>query len=91
MLSPGMMEHALAPALFSVLVEIAGPSLLVAHGKQTDKLWKLLRIEGLRNGKAGFAKVASANSARVRLQLLLDDWAASGQLEGATKGCVMGT
>lgn len=85
-MAPRFLEHALTPALWSVLLEIAGPRLLIAHGRQTAKVWTLLRAEGLQAGKAGFTGVASANSAKVRLQLLLDDWTASGRVENATAG-----
>ncbi|MCO5562938.1 hypothetical protein L7F22_016574 [Adiantum nelumboides] len=86
MVSPRMMEHTITPALFSVLIEVAGPVVLTGFGKQTSKLWKLIRIEGLQNGKAGFTKQQSANSARVRLELLLDEWIKTGKVEGATGG-----
>ncbi|PWN33602.1 GLE1-domain-containing protein [Meira miltonrushii] len=86
MISPRMMEHTITPALFSVMIEIAGPKVLTGYGKQTSKVWKLIRIEGLQNGKAGFTKQQSANSARVRLELLLDEWIKTGRVEGATGG-----
>lgn len=86
MISPNMMEHSITPALFSVLIEIAGPILLLGYGKQISKMWKLIRLEGIQNGKAGFTKQQTANSARVRLELLLDEWIKTGKIEGATGG-----
>ena len=89
MISPKMMEHTITPALFSILIEIAGPKMLLGYGKQIQKVWQLLRIEGLQNKKAQFTTKQTANSARVRLELLLDDWAKSGKVVGATEGSEM--
>lgn len=86
MVSPRMLEHTVAPALLSTMIEIAGPCLLSTYGVQCRKVWTLLLVEGLGNRKAGFTQDKAANSARVRLQLLLEEWSKAGVVQGATEG-----
>lgn len=85
-MSPRVLEQSLTPALWSALLEVAGPALLATYGKQTVKVWKLMLVEGLGREMAGFCKAASANSAKARLKQLLEDWSKSGRMEGATPG-----
>lgn len=90
-MSPTLLEHALLPALWSVLIEVAGTIIIQAYGKQTSKLWRLLYHEGLQNGKAKFTTDQNANSAKVRLELLLENWSKSNQIETRTSGREMET
>ena len=85
-MSSRILDQSLSPALWSALIEVAGPSLLATYGKQTSKVWKLMLIEGLGQERAGFCKVQSANSAKVRFKQLLEDWSKLGYVEGATTG-----
>lgn len=85
-MSVRVLDQSLSPALWSALLEVGGPTLLSTYGKQTAKVWELLLVEGLGKEKAGFCKVQGANSAKVRLKQLLEDWKKSGQIEGATTG-----
>jgi nucleoporin GLE1 len=85
-MSPRILNQSLSPALWSALIEVAGPSLLGTYGKQTVKVWRLMLEEGLGEEKAAFCKLSDANSAKVRLKQLLQDWSKSGQVQGATSG-----
>lgn len=86
--TPPMTDHALVPALWSTMIEVAGPKLLVIYGRQCTKIWTLLLEIGIGQKKAGFVEDVSANAARTRLELLLQDWKKSGgtTVSGATGG-----
>lgn len=86
--TPPMTDHALIPALWSTMIEVAGPKLLAIYGKQCAKVWTLLLDVGIRQKKAGFADDETANAARTRLLLLLEDWKKTGgtTVSGATGG-----
>lgn len=85
-MSPRLLDQSLSPALWSTLIEVAGPSLLATYGKQTGKVWRLMLTEGIEGEKAGFCKSQAANSAKVRLKQLLGDWSRTGTVQGATTG-----
>ncbi|UZJ51533.1 hypothetical protein CBS101457_000853 [Exobasidium rhododendri] len=85
-MSTRVLDQSLSPALWSALIEIAGRCLLSTYGKQTVKVWKMMLSEGLLQEKAGFCKLQGANSAKVRLMQLLEDWNSSGTIQGATPG-----
>lgn len=85
-MSPRVLDQSLSPALWSALIEVAGPALFSTYGKQVTKVWKLMLIEGIGQEKATFCKNQAANSAKMRLKQLLEDWAKSGRVEGATGG-----
>jgi nucleoporin GLE1 len=85
-MSQRVLDQSLSPALWSALIEVAGPTLLSTYGKQVVKVWRLMLVEGLGQEKAAFCKMATANSAKVRLKQLLEDWSRSGQVQGATGG-----
>lgn len=85
-MSPRVLDQSLSPALWSALLEAAGPTLLPTYGKQVNKVWRLMLVEGLGQEKAAFCKIQAANSAKVRLKQLLEDWSKSGSVQGATGG-----
>jgi hypothetical protein len=85
-MSTRILDQSLSPALWSALVEVAGPCLLSTYGKQTVKIWRLMLLDGVNQEKAGFCKIQSANSAKARFKQLLEDWSKSGRVEGATTG-----
>lgn len=85
-MSSRVLDQSLSPALWSALVEVAGPVLLSTYGRQVTKVWKLMLLGGLGQEKAAFCRNQAANSAKMRLKQLLEDWAKSGRVEGATGG-----
>lgn len=76
-----MTSHAIVPALWSTLLEVAGPRLLEYYGRQTHKVWELLYAQGIMAGRAGFVKLDEGKAASGRLQLMLEDWRQSGRVE----------
>ncbi|CEH16489.1 Nuclear-export-signal (NES)-containing protein/polyadenylated-RNA export factor [Ceraceosorus bombacis] len=87
--TPPMTDHALSPALWATLLEVAGPNLLQVYSRQIVKLWNLLLEQGIRQAKAGFVKDESANAATTRLRLLLEDWSKEGKICNPTPGSEM--
>lgn len=79
--TPPMTSHAIVPALWSTLLEVAGSRLLEHYGRQTGKVWELLYTQGIMAGQAGFVKLDEGKAASGRLQLMLEDWKRSGKVE----------
>lgn len=86
--TPPMTRHAVVPALWCMLIEIAGAQLLATYGKQCAKVWRLIYQQGIMEGKAEFVKLEEGKANSGRLQLLLEDWSKSGSVQPA-KGSVL--
>ncbi|CAO1636698.1 unnamed protein product [Jaminaea pallidilutea] len=86
--TPPMTRHAVVPALWCTLIEIAGAQLLATYGKQCAKVWRLIYQQGIMEGKAEVVKLEEGKANSGRLQLLLEDWSKSGSVQPA-KGSVL--
>lgn len=84
-ITPPMTTHAVVPALWATLIEVAGDTVLSYYGKQAVKVWRLMYDEGILKGKADFIRLDEGKAASGRLQLLLEDVMKTGKVE-APKG-----
>lgn len=80
-ITPPMTSHAVIPALWATLIEVAGDTVLAYYGKQAAKIWRLLYEEGILKGKADFIRLEEGKAASGRLQLLLEDVIKTGKAE----------
>lgn len=76
-----MTSHAIVPALWATLIEVAGDVILKYYGQQAQKMWNLLYSEGILGGKADFIRLEEGKAASARLQLLLEDIVKSGRVD----------
>lgn len=85
-ITPPMTRHAIVPALWATMVEVAGDRVLRIYGRQAAKVWTLLYQVGIMQGQAEFVKLDEGKAASGRLQLLLEDWKKNGGKAEALKG-----
>lgn len=81
-ITPPLTNHGLLPTLWCCFLEIAGPRALNVYGKQTEKVWKLLLVKGIREENAGFVREETARPATARLRILLESWEKDGGIRG---------
>lgn len=88
-ITPPMTSHAIVPALWATLIEVAGDVILKYYGRQAQKVWTLLYSQGILGGKADFIRLEEGKAASGRLQLLLEDVVQRGRVD-VPKGREMG-
>lgn len=80
LLQPPLVGLEPTPQLLETIFSIVGPLMQSIYGRQWQKLWRCLKVEGLDSGRAGFNanNVSWCKASVIKLGLLLEDWQKAG-------------